>query len=442
MNASGTTTRSLLILAGLAMVLRIATAVPLHQRAFTSDEKEYLLLATRMIDDHMFLDSNAAWSIKTPGFPAVIVGMYAVFGRTLLPLFLLNAALGALVVVLGFVLMLELLGNARAAWFTAGALALHPSLVIYGSVLQSETLYIALLLLAVLLAVRLLRAPGFGLAALLGILLAVLTMTRAIGLAVAVAMLGALLSMMEIPWKRRVAVVGCALGFVILGLLPWSIRNFTVHHALVPVSTFSGISLLMGNNPYSNGTTALPAEYYSWVKQEAARRGVPAIDSSEEVVRDRVSREIAVDWMTSHPMPWARLLLRKMEVFWIYPVTTTADNHGIQAVAMGADVVLWVGGLAGIFALWRRKKEFFLLSSILIIVTAAHVMMHTEARYRLPLIALLGLFFGPGMAMLSDRSQWGSFQANRPALACAAVITLMLILGYVAAGLLVLHGEA
>ncbi len=435
-------TRALLVLAGLALVLRVATAIPLHQQAFTSDEKEYLLLATRIIDDHMFQDSNGDWSVKPPGYPAVIAGMLEVFGRTIFPMILFNAALGALAVVIGFLLVLDITGDIVAAWFTGGMLAFHPSLIIYGSVLQSEALYVVLMLVAVGIAIRLTRKPTVRLAALLGVLLAALTLTRAIGLVVIAALVGVLLLKMAAPGKRRILVLGCATGIAVLGLLPWTIRNYTVHHAFVPVSSFSGTSLLMGNNPYSDGTTALPPQYYAWVKVEASRRGFPALDSADEVVRDRVHAEIAVDWIVSHPAAWVRLLVRKMEVFWIYPVSTTADNHGVQAVAMSADVVLWAGGLGGILALCGKRKEILILSSVILVVTAAHVIMHTEARYRLPLIALLSLFFGPGAALLFDRSRWSAIGANRSAVACTAVVAFLVFLGYLAAGLMVLHGEA
>jgi len=433
--------RSLILLAGLATILRLATAVPLHQQAFTSDEKEYLLLATRLIDDRMFLDSNGCWSVKPPGFPGLLAGMLELFGRSIFPLLLLNAIIGSLAAIVGFFVVRELVDNLPAAWFTAAVLALHPSLVVYGSVLQSEALYVVLLLLIVLVALRLVREPGFRLASVLGVLLASLTLTRAIGLAVLGTLFLFLVAAIEAPWKRRMLIPTCALGVAVLGLLPWTVRNYAVLHAFVPVSTFSGTSLLMGNNPFSNGTTALPKEYFDWVRAEGARRGFADLDSVDEVTRDRVHREIALDWIRSHPSEWLRLMGRKLEVFWIFPVTTTAENHAMQAVVMGADVVLWIGALFGVVVLWGKKKEILLLSSIILVVTSAHVMMHTEARYRLPLLALLALFFGPGLAWLLDPLQRTSIRVRRAAVGSAAAVALLLVVGYLTAGLMFIHGE-
>ena len=41
----------------------------------------------------------------------------------------------------------------------------------------------------------------------------------------------------------------------ILCVLPWTIRNYLVFNAFVPVKSSLGVNLLQGNNPYANGVT-------------------------------------------------------------------------------------------------------------------------------------------------------------------------------------------
>ena len=433
--------RTLLLICGLAAVIRLTTAIPLHQATFTSDEKEYLLLATRMIDDHMFLDSNNEWSVKPPGFPALLAGMFEIFGRSLIPLLLLNAILGALAAPLGYFVVRDLSGAPIAPFLSAAILALHPSLVIYGAVLQSEVLYIDVLLLVILLSLRVMCKPTLSLAIGLGLLLAALILIRAIGLAVAAALFVTLIFVIDAPLQKRFKTIAASVLALVIGLTPWTLRNYSIHHAFVPVSTFSGTSLLIGNNPYSNGTTALPPQYFAWVDSEATLRGLPDPAAMTEVGREHFHRDVALSWIADHPAEWSRLLLKKLEVLWIYPVTTTAENHKVQAVAMAADALLWLGALAGILVLWKERRIFLLFSTVIICVTFAHVIMHTEARYRLPLIAVLGIFFGPG-SMLILQHPWESLRnSSRGALASAGVVALLLIIGYLAAGVMFFHGE-
>ncbi len=431
--------RALILVCGLATVLRLAIAIPLHSVGFTSDEKEYLFLANKILSQQTFEDSNGEWSVKPPAFPAFLAAMFWVFGRTLAPLLLINAILGGTAVAVGFAIVNRVTGNLIAAWWTAGMLALHPSFVIYGAVLQSEALYIVLLLAAVLVAVRMVHKPSLRASALLGVFLVGAILTRAIGLGVAMALFAALLLAMDAPWQKRVGTIAVACLIMIIGLAPWTVRNYSIHHAFVPVSTFAGTSLLLGNNPYSNGTMALPPEFQDWVRNEAARRGLPDPERMTEIDREHVQEQIAVGWITAHPAGWARLLLKKLHVFWIYPVTTTANSHPIQAIALSGDLFLWVGALAGFFALYDKRRELLPVVAVIVMVTAAHVAMHAEARYRLPLVALVSIFFGPGMAAIVGQRE--VFQRKGPVRVAAMGLAVLLLLGYAYAGMMFLHGE-
>jgi hypothetical protein len=258
---------------------------------------------------------------------------------------------------------------------------------------------------------------------------------------VAATLLGTLLLSLDAPWKVRVLVIGTAALVIALGLAPWTIRNYAVHHAFVPVSTFAGTSLLLGNNPFSTGTTALPREFYEWAEAGTARLRHDNHGTTSEVEQESINRTIALDWIATHPVDWARLLARKARVFWIYPVTTTADDYRIQLIAMAGDAFLWAGVIAGIVALWYQRRMFNPMLAVIAVVSLAHVMMHTEARYRLPSIALLTLIAGPGIEALLDRGKRIAMKTNRSGIFCAAGILTLLLIGYCSAALMFIHGE-
>ncbi|MEK7248814.1 MAG: hypothetical protein AAB209_00185, partial [Bacteroidota bacterium] len=125
------TNQDVLLIVAVSFVLRISFVGLLHERGYTSDENEYLSLATKLSEGKEFVDSNGEWSTKAPLWPFVLSVLLRVFGSGLLMPHLVACLLGAFTVYLGFRLCVELLEDRFVALIAASLLAVYPSLIVY-----------------------------------------------------------------------------------------------------------------------------------------------------------------------------------------------------------------------------------------------------------------------------------------------------------------------
>ncbi|MER3522631.1 MAG: hypothetical protein C4326_00835 [Ignavibacteria bacterium] len=401
--------RLVFILMLAAFILRLAGIAPLHAAGYTADEKEYISLATKLASGERFQDSNGDYSTKAPLFPLLLSWLMRVFGSGLLMPHLLHATLGAMIVLLGYHLSRTATADAPQALVTAGIVALYPGLVVYSGVLQTETLYIVFVLLSFVLWEKMrkvispMEALGMGVAA------ALAALTRAVVVGFFPLMLLLLLWLERKAWKKMVPAVGVALAAWCIVLAPWTVRNANVHNAFVPVSSWGGVSLLLGNNPYATGTWSTRPGFEEWLERSAEQKGV-RLDELSETSRSAFMAELAVSFIADHPGDAAALAAKKLYMFWIYPIANSDSDTMQQALCVLGDIILYALTIVGVVAC--AKKGTALWVTAIAFFTLVHVAMHVEARYRLPLVPLIALFAGNGGALLMDTERRQDFFQN------------------------------
>ena len=400
----------------------------------TSDEKEFLFLTHQIIDGKGFVDSNGDFSVRAPLFPALLALSLGGFGNSFTQLFIICCILGTLVVYLGYLLSLWIWNDRAAAVATACILGFYPGLVIYSALLQTETLYIVFFLAALLLALRVDENASTMAVIALGVVAGLATLTRAVFIGFFPILLGTMWVVRKVRGRNVLRPIMGAFAVFCLVLAPWTVRNAIIHKAFVPVSTVTGSSLLIGNNPFSRGTPQLPPEYEQWKRARAREHGVDSLEALPELQRSAVERDIAVEYMVSHPGRVAILAARKMFVFWVYPITQSATDHAIQGVAVGADIVLLSFAVIGFVAAYREKSRLAPIFVALMFFTLVQLVMHAEARYRLPLIPLLSVIGGLGIVAATDagrRRELFATPSSRPILGLG-ISGILLVYGYTA----------
>lgn len=137
---------------GLGLGLRVALWGQLPRLGLISDEAEYLAAADWLANGRGFAWHTQYLWTRAPLYPLFLAGHIAAFGRALEPIFLTQTALSLLNVALTYALALRLAGGSRRAAGVAALLAaLYLPLASYAQLLLSETLFVTLLLGAVLL---------------------------------------------------------------------------------------------------------------------------------------------------------------------------------------------------------------------------------------------------------------------------------------------------
>jgi 4-amino-4-deoxy-L-arabinose transferase-like glycosyltransferase len=396
-----------------ALLFRLAVVPALHSDGYTGDEREYISLGLSLAAGNEFIDSNGERSTRAPAFPYLLAGLFGLAGHGLLLPHVLGCVLGTAAIGIGYVLCRTLFAKPQTATIAAVTMSLYPGLVIYSALLQTESLFIVLLLLMILAGYRLLEKPTLMLGVLIGVLAGIAALTKAVGLGVFAVFL---LSLLWLGRARiRMLLWPSLISFVAfcLVILPWTVRNYEVHGVIVPISLWGGQSLLLGNNPYSTGTWSVQPGFDDWFENELRARGIGSRGRLSELQVSRASSQIAIDYIVSHPLETTNSFAKKAHIFFIYPVTNSDTNIPLQAVAVGADVLLLLGVILGVMASWDQRGNLLPLLTLIGFFFLVHVLLHAEARYRLPVVPFLCFLFGVGLTTLMNKEERAIFLSRR-----------------------------
>ena len=394
--------RALLLILATAFIIRLIAVPLVHATRFTSDEREYMFMAKQLLDEGVFRDSNGDRAIRAPLFPFMLAGILTLTPTSLLLAHIIGCLLGTVVVGLTYGLALRIWTDETGALLAAGITALYPGLVIYSTLLQTESLYIVFFLLALIAAYRLWENPQPVLAIGFGVCCGAAALTRAVFLGFIPILL--LLTMWELRANRRamIRIALIALLATALTIAPWTVRNARVLHAFVPVASGGGNALLTGNNPFATGTYRSGGEFENWFDDELRRRGVENSAVLSETERSGLSAAIAWSFISEHPGETVTLAAKKTHVFWFYPITNTDSDVELHLLAVGSDVVLFMASILGFLSVWFLRKRLLLPLAAVAFFWLVQTVLHAEARFRLPLIPLLALPAGWGVRILSD----------------------------------------
>jgi 4-amino-4-deoxy-L-arabinose transferase-like glycosyltransferase len=239
-----------------------------------------------------------------PLFPVVLAGVYKVLGTSEPARWeagrVLEAVLGAIAVLLTGLIATRLWG-ARVGLIAAGIAAVSPPLVLVGSSLLSESLFIPLLLAAVWAALVFRDSRRLRWAALAGVLVGLSALTRGNGVFLIIPV-GLLVWVQRPRWTRQaLGAPALVLAATVVILIPWTVRNLEVFHQFVPIATDTGYTLDgTFNAAVQNGEQRFPA---MWVMPQARTQQLYAADphANEASISQTLTRE-ALHYIRGHPV--------------------------------------------------------------------------------------------------------------------------------------------
>jgi 4-amino-4-deoxy-L-arabinose transferase-like glycosyltransferase len=195
------------------------------------------LIAQGHFYDRRIFGHTYPTALHPPLFSLLLAPVALLGGVHVLPQRIVGCVVGAVNVVLIWQLAKRLAGR-RAARVAAAIALVYPPLVTADGALQSEPLYILLLLVALLLASDLLADATVHAALLLGGVLGLATLTRTEALL--------LIALLAVPALRRPAAGGAArtaacLAACAVVLAPWVARNAIVFHKLMLAGNYDTV---------------------------------------------------------------------------------------------------------------------------------------------------------------------------------------------------------
>jgi len=334
-------------------------------------------------------------AFQAPGQPFLLAAWYLLTGASPLAGYLLGIMLGTAAIPLAYDVGRRSLSPVAARW-AAILMAVMPTLVFTAARVDTSPVLVLIVLAAADLAI-IAQAPGWrgclvavGLGALLGFGSLVKPVFLPAPLLLLVCWLG-------IGMGRGVVVrlLLCTAAMVCV-VAPWTVRNYEVLGAFVPVSTNGGYVLFHGTNPESGGLWSLNAE----------------LEAEDEVVRDRTRSADAFRWIREHPMEMAVLATRKQAYMWGTSSTNIATSMsdrvpaGMRLKAEAAIKGLVNCGWAAlcVLCLWAtlttpvwRSPALRLLVLLVFMTFFMHLFYEVQSRYHIPLIGALVLVAAAGL---------------------------------------------
>ncbi|MFH1313411.1 MAG: tetratricopeptide repeat protein [Candidatus Eisenbacteria bacterium] len=345
---------------------------------------------------------------RAPLYSYLLALIYSISGGSYLLPRIIQFALGGLTAVITFSLTRRLMGLTAGA--VAGLLcAVYPVLIYFDGELLTETLFIFLTMLGILLIDTARSKQKLLLWLSGGLALGLSLITRpTIALFLPLAVAGSL-----VVSRRRIAAALLLIAGIAIPVLPVAIHNYAVSGEFIPVVWQGGINLYLGNNPAADGWSATSPEIRKdWWGGYRDMIAIPRSEMQEEPTFNQVSAywsDKAFEYMRRHPADWSRLMLKKSALFWgslEFPNNQDYSFMKLNSWVLRNPIVNFgtVAPLAilGVFLLLGARRRLLFPYAFLLAYFAATVAFFVCSRYRAPALPVLCIFAGGAVASLVD----------------------------------------
>lgn len=334
-----------------------------------------------------------------PLYVFFLAGVYAVFGRDVRAVAVVQGVLDLITVTLVYLTGRRVF-NRRTGLLAAALTALYPYMLYQDLTVNDTALFICLLMLAVY---AIYRVEDMTWAAATGAVLGIAALTKSFVLLLV--LLWGLWLLTRRGWRRGLllaAVMGVVAGVVVT---PWAVRNTLLHGRLVFISTNGGSNFHQGNNSCTRHYLLS-----GWDVQWTGDCWEPPPSGLSEVELDAWHMQRAQAYLMDDPGRAVVLFGIKALVLWS-PVLTphavppdVADQVGLvlqyeQPAFQLARVVhflyfmpLLLAAVIGGWLAQRHHAPLWPLLAVFVAITFTYTLTHPSTRYRMPLDPLLFIF--------------------------------------------------
>jgi 4-amino-4-deoxy-L-arabinose transferase-like glycosyltransferase len=320
-------------------------------------------------------EPSAFWP---PLYPAFLAGLYSVFSYDLMLARITNAAIGALVPVLIYLIGIRLFDRRVALLAAVGAVG-YPLLIVLGAWVIPDGPYIVFVCLILLTMIEIQRHPRTSMYLALGVIL---------GLAYLLKPVTAFFLPFLVPWflfsLRSLSFghrfrAGVVTAFVlVLVLAPWTVRNQVVLGSPIVGSSNGGYTFYGANNPHAFGG------HYEHFPER-----IPELSEGAEQMQ--FYRQ-GVEWILSDPSAYVSVTVSKFRrLASPLSISSSPDDLSIPGetlVRIGYTAFLLLV-LAGVVILRNQLRATGLLLVPILGVLLSTAVFYGDARYTMPAVPSL-----------------------------------------------------
>jgi hypothetical protein len=408
------------VIIGVGAVLRVLWAVHAKSPVELRDPALYLILADHVAAGDGFrygfgVDQGTT-AYYPPGYPLVLAAVVWLVGLLPVDVSTFDVAVGLNVVLsvatIGLVFVLgRRLGGDRVGLVAAGIWALWPNLIFHSGIVLTETLFLFLLVLMLVVLLgdaAAARAPGKARLVTIGVLFGLTLLVRPVSAVIAPVFLVLWWGAGAKAALWRLALVGAATVAV---LVPWSIRSSIVMDEPVVMSLNLGDNLCLGHNPGATGGFG-DLGAYCYTAEDLRRPEAETRRQSENIDR-------ALTYIREHPGETLRRTQSKLRItlqndhdglevaedFGTTPIVSDGSRDLLELAANGFYLVVAIAAVGGGVVLLRRpdpaRRGLFL-----VVAGAAQLVSPLatfgDARFKMPIYPTLAICAAVGVAVLWD----------------------------------------
>ena len=379
-------------LAAIAATVGVYTPAVLEP---ADDSRIHIAIVQSLLAGHGFQWNGAPTAATPPLYIFILAGLYGLFHNPA-AVRLVQAGLGALGCVI-FYGTLRRLSDDLTALAAASLLAVYPLLAYLAGLHLTENLFLFLLLLLLWQAVSVAERPTVRRAAWLGAVIGLAALTRA----VFVAFLPFLIVWTAGVWGLRspigYRVFGIAVACAAAVIVPWTIRNYLVLGAVIPVQGNAGVVFWAGNNAAADGGLVWPGPA-TWTDGPLPDNGTYGWRGVGQAEENRRYLRASAAWITAHPGDYLALLGHK--IVRLYGLTRSAAGKDLRVPpAVSAFQACFLAAAVAGLALARRRWQALWIFVVMIVFTNLTALAFSGGtRYTVPMIPSLALYAGVALA--------------------------------------------
>ncbi|MGZ4681582.1 MAG: ArnT family glycosyltransferase [Acidimicrobiales bacterium] len=409
-----------LLVAGLVLRLAFAMvwATPLGYSP--GDERYYQHVGQSVAEGHGYVDDLLGASGPSTSHPPAFVLVIAGLDRLGLgpsdnhgsdePQRVALALITASAIPLAALLGRRLAGPAVGV-VTAGIVAVHPLWVQNGPNLWPEGIYLVVVVLLLLLAVRMIDRPSWPRAVLLGVAVGACALTRSEGIAflVVVGLPAAIAAGHR--WRQRLRLGGLVVLATLVTVAPWLIRNYTIVHT-VTFSTQDGMTVAGANCDQTYAGDRLGGFTFDCAVRASLAANVRYGRAPDADAMSSHLESVAGDYVGDHPASLPKVVGARVLRAW--SLFHTGDelawsvqerrNRTFQTVGQYLEWVLLPLAVAGAALLprpaWRR---WIVVAAGPVLVTVVVALLYGSVRLRAAAEPSVALFAAFGIVTLVAR---------------------------------------
>ncbi|HET6350465.1 MAG TPA: glycosyltransferase family 39 protein [Candidatus Krumholzibacteria bacterium] len=359
---------------------------------------------------------------RGPLYPYFLALLYKLSGNSIAFAIFIQHIIGSFTAVFIYLTARDLFSR-RVALIAGLTTALYWVLVYMEGDLLLETTFIFLNTLCMYLLLRAMKTHRLWLFAAGGFVLGLATIDRPSIMVFFVAVpIAIYLAARQRPagtrgWITRTLVTAlcCAIP-----IAPVMIRNYVVAKAIVPIGASGGVNFWIGNNPNSDGSTAIvPGTRADWWGGYNDAIAIAEKDMGHKLTLAEVSDYYfrrGEQFIREHPDEAWPLMWKKFRIYW--GAGERANDKYIYFFWHLAKMTyvplpgFWlIAPLAflGAVLLWRRRAELAMFYLFVLVYSLGVIAFFVNARFRLPIMPVMTLFSAYACVYLVDAYRHKSF---------------------------------